>query len=117
MAELRPGQIEPNEFELAILEHLAQKVPCLGPLIPKLHVLSREFTGVGCYTNFRCDESTPDLGDRDVGLDANISMPNVPMGLCAVLSCENGKPKVLEICSYGKDHWDGVFEGFAIEAA
>jgi hypothetical protein len=117
MAVLRPGQLEPNEFELAILERLAQKLPSLGPLISKLHVLSREFTGVGCYTKFQCDQGAPDLSDQLVGLDAHISMPNVPLGLLAVLSFENGMPKQLEICTYDPDRWGGVFEGFAIEAA
>lgn len=39
---MRPGQLEPNEFEIAILDRLAQDVSAIGPLIAKLHVLSRE---------------------------------------------------------------------------
>lgn len=113
-AVMRPGQVEPNELEIAILRHLAQQVACLGPLIPHLHVLSREFTGVGSYTNFRSEGVVDELGDRKIGLEAAISMPNVPLGLGSVLHCEKGKPKCLEIYSYDPERWDGVFEGFSI---
>jgi hypothetical protein len=40
---MRPGQPDPNEFELAILLTLAEKFPSLRELTPKLRVLSREF--------------------------------------------------------------------------
>ena len=49
---MRPGQLNPNEFEIAILNRLADDFELLRALIPKLHVLSREFTGVGAFTNF-----------------------------------------------------------------
>jgi hypothetical protein len=111
---MHPGQVEPNELEIAILRHLARQVVGLSPLIPHLHVLSREFTGVGSYTNFRCEGVADELGDRKIGLEAAISMPNVPMGLGSVLHCEKGKPQCLEIYSYDPEGWDGVFEGFSI---
>jgi len=88
---MKPGQITLNEFEVAILEHMDKDEPSLHPLIPQLRVLSREFTGVGSFTNFDCKGSSPDLGDYPVGY-ANISMPNVPNGMGAVLFCENGNP-------------------------
>jgi hypothetical protein len=61
---MRPGQVTPNEFELAILERLASKELSIRGAIAQLHVLSREFTGVGSFTNFACEESsgTPPTG-------------------------------------------------------
>ncbi len=40
---MRPGQLEPNELEMAILSSLAQREPALARHIQQLHVLSREF--------------------------------------------------------------------------
>jgi hypothetical protein len=76
---MRPGQIKPNEFELAILDRLASKEPALrGGAVGQLHVLSREFTGVGSYTNFACEDSSADAPDKQVGLDELITMPGGP---------------------------------------
>ncbi len=114
---MRPGQLEPNEFELAILKLLAQDVTALGPFIVKLHVLSREFTGVGSYTKFACPESAADLKEKTISLNALIRMPNVRSGMGAVLFCEEGKPKCLETYTFGDEPWDGIFDGFSIEQA
>jgi len=114
---MRPGQVEPNELEVAILQRLAQQVPSLGPLIPHLHVLSREFTGVGSFTTFRCEQAVQELGDAKVGLNASIAVPQLSTGLGSVLHCEKGKPKCLEIYSYDPEPWDGTFDGFSIDAA
>lgn len=67
---MKPGQLTPNEFENAILERLASKTEALRPLLARLHVLSREFTGVGSFTNFKVDPSLRDskLGDLQLGL-------------------------------------------------
>lgn len=58
---MQPGQITLNDFELAILERLSQDEPSIGPYIAELHVLSREFTGAGSYTNFETEYFTPGL--------------------------------------------------------
>ena len=60
---LRPGQSIPNDFETAILERIALNNPSLREHFSRLHVLSREFTGVGSYTNFRIPELM--LGDQE----------------------------------------------------
>ena len=70
-------------------------MPTLQHLIPKLHVLSPEFTGVGSYTNVLCSNSVPDLGDF----------------------CEAGKPKTLETYTHGTARWNGNSEGFSIAQA
>ncbi len=112
---MRPGQIKPNDFELAILERLASKEPSLLGAVGQLHVLSREFTGVGSYTNFACEDSSDNAPDKLVGLDGLITMPGVPNGLGAVLFCKGNRPHFLEVFTYGDDHWEGVYDGFAIE--
>jgi hypothetical protein len=112
---MKPGQINLNELEEAILKLLAKEYPSLGKLISQLSVLSREFTGVGSYTNFRCLASSDELGNQQIGLQALISIPSVPNGLGGVLFCENGKPMFLELFTYGDDKWDGVYDGFKIK--
>jgi hypothetical protein len=112
---MRPGQVDPNEFEVEILNHIAKDFPLIRTLVDQLHVLSREFTGVGSYTKFDCPGPVPDLGDKSIGLNALIYMPSLPNGMGAVLFCKNGKPECLETFTYGDDHWDGVYDGFSIK--
>ena len=110
-----PGQLNPNDFELAILELLARQEPAIRGSAQRLHVLSREFTGVGSYTTFKCDGSASGSPQRQLSLDALINMPGVPNGMGAVLFCKGHQPECLEIHTYGEDHWDGVYDGFSIE--
>ncbi len=112
---MRPGQVHPNEFELAILERLATKEPSVREAVGQLHVISREFTGAGSYTNFACEEVPPDAPDQQIGLDTLIKMPGVRNGMGALLFCKGGKPQCLEVFTYGDDLWEGVYDGFAIE--
>jgi hypothetical protein len=112
---MRPGQTKPNEFELAILDRLVRQEPSIEAPLGELHVISREFTGVGSFTRFMCLESTPAALEDHVGLDALIKMPGVPNGMGAVLFRKGGQPQCLEIFTYGDDHWEGVYDGFAIE--
>jgi len=112
---MRPGQLRPNEFENAILERIALKNPSLREHLGKLHVVSREFTGVGSYTNFRISDVDAQAPRTHLGLGAHIVMPNVENGMSAVLFCRRGRPECLETCTFGETLWDGVFEGFAIK--
>ncbi len=116
---MKPGQLTPNAFEIAILERIGLSTEALRPLIGRLHVPSREFTGVGSYTNFKIAPSLhePRLGDQQLGLDGHIAVPHVPNGMGAVLMCTDGCPAILETFTYGDDHWDGTFDGFLIENA
>jgi hypothetical protein len=113
----RPGQIEPNEFELAILERIAAKSLSLRRYLRNVHVLSREFTGVGSYTNFKCEDESAQVVEQRIGLDDLIIMPNVQNGMSAVLLCQGDQPKCLETYTFGDELWDGVFEGFVIQKA
>jgi len=110
-----PGQVKPNEFELAILERLASKEPSIRRSVGHLHVLSREFTGVGSFTEFASEQSSADAPEEQVSLDGLIKKPGVPNGMGAVLFCKGGRPRLLEVFTYGNDHWEGVYDGFAIE--
>jgi hypothetical protein len=113
--EMKPGQTTLNELENAILEALAVDHPNLKGMICQLHVLSREFTGVGSYTNFSSAKSSAELDEKQIGLQGSIRIPSVPNGLGAVLFCEKGKPKFLELFTYGDDKWDGEFDGFTVD--
>ena len=112
---MRPGQLTPNDFELAILNHLASKESSIRESVQRLHVLSREFTGVGSFTQFTCEESGASAPEQQVDLDVLINMPGVPNGMGAVLFLRGGKPECLEIFTHGDDPWDGVYDGFSIE--
>lgn len=110
---MRPGQLTPNEFELAILNRLASQEPSLRVSLEQLHVLSRQFTGVGSFTNFKCDAAND--RKRHVGFDGLIHMPTVPNGMGAVLFCRGDRPECLEVYTFGNEHWDGVYDGYSIE--
>ena len=114
-SSMRPGQIQPNDFERAILDRLAIKIPTIHKSLDQLHVLSREYTGVGGYTNFLNGDPSGDASDQQIGLDDLITMPGVPNGMGAVLFCKGGRPQCLEVFTYGDDRWDGVYDRFEIE--
>ena len=112
MSSIRPGQTNPNEFECAILRHIAKYESLTVDSIATLHVLSREFTGVGSFTRFQCAEDAEPK--RRLGMHALINMPGIPNGMGATLLCAGLLPKELEIFTYGDDLWDGVYDGFTI---
>lgn len=111
---VRPGQMWPSEFECSILERMARDITWLRGPFGALHVVSREYTGVGSYTNFACD--LPECeNDSCPGLNALIRMPGVPDGMGAVLWCRGTSAKCLEIFTYGASTWDGTYAGFEFE--
>ena len=91
---MKPGQLTPNEFEAAILARLASRTESLRTFLDGLHVLSREFTGVGSFTRFQLDPALArvELGEQQIGLDELVSVPGVPNGMGAVLFCRGGYP-------------------------
>ena len=112
---MRPGQIEPNELELAILRSFGRISPgLLAHIDHGLHVLARKFTGVGLYTEFHHEPRVGAL-EQQLGLNhAAIHLPHVPSGLGAVLSCSGDYPTCLELFTYGDELWDGTYDGFSI---
>jgi hypothetical protein len=108
---MRPASGELSAFERAILELMGSARESLRSLIP--HLLKREFTGAGSYTDLACPESAPDLGDGHIGIDVLINVPGVPNGMGAVLFCKAGTPTLLEIYTFGGESWNGVADGFS----
>ena len=108
---MRPGQVQPNELEEAILDRIAKDEHWLRLPAEGLRVLSRKYTGVGCYTTFQCD-LPKQSNDPIPGLKPLIRLPNVPNGLGAVLFCRSNQPDFLELFTYGDDLWDGNYDGF-----
>ncbi len=103
----------PNEFEMAVLERIADAAPALRSTIGNLRVLRRELTGAGSYTHFAPVAPTP-IPDGYVTLDALIIMPGVPNGMGAALAMTSGYPGFLELFTYGEDSWGGAYGGFEI---
>jgi hypothetical protein len=100
MEQVRPGQIDPNVFESAILGRIASEQPALCPHLAHLRVLSREFTGVGSYTTFQCENCEAEIAEGQYILKGLIHMPGVAFGMGAVLFCKEGQPDFLETFTY-----------------
>jgi hypothetical protein len=116
---MHPGQLQANAFEVALIHSISTDNPAEGELlrttVPQLRVLSRTFTGVGSFTTFHCEIAIPQLADKWLSLNRPIAMPGVPDGMGAILFCEGGKPKTLEVFTYGEQHGDGKHEGFVVQ--
>ena len=98
-------------------QRIAASNPLLRAHLGHLHVLSREFTGVGSYTKFKCAEAVGDAAAEQLGLDGLIVMPNVQNGMGAMLFCRGGQSMCRETYTYGSELWDGLFEGFSISVS
>ena len=104
-----------NAFEKFILERIADQLPTLLQVIPELVVSSREFTGVGMFTNFASHHAeVSNAYDCPLALDCHISMPGVQNGLGALLFFNVHGIAFLEIFSYGNDAWAGNWEGYSL---
>jgi hypothetical protein len=113
MTATQPEQLALNEFEIAVLDGIGRQDPALSLDTASLHVVSREFTGVGSFTQFSCVDSTSEC---HVVLEMDIHIPRVPSGLGAVLHCKGKHPLCLEIYTFGDESWDGAYDGFSIRA-
>jgi hypothetical protein len=111
---MRPGQLHPNEFEVVLLQRLLA-VNALPFVISDLHVLSREFTGVGCYTDFLV-RNGPKVERQVLGIAARIRMPGLEHEL-GFHAFYEGDRILFETFTFGDDKWDGVFDGFEIQTA
>lgn len=110
-----PGQVEPTSLEAAILERIAAAEAGIAPYLDGLHVVSREFTGVGSFTTFLCEDASTET--RPVSLDGHIAIPGLAGGMGAVLFCVGDRPKLLETFTYGSERWDGDHAGFRVTAS
>ena len=98
-----------------MLSVLAESDAALRVRIPGLHVLSREYTGVGSFTNFRTQNMEPKAVQRTLELRAKIHTEPVPSGLGAVLFLDGDEPASLEFYTYGDERWDGTYDEFQIQ--
>lgn len=108
------GELILNPLETAILERMAEQMPSLAPLLPKLIVTSRELTGAGSYTDFAPQAGAafdPDKNPFD--LDLFILIPGVEIGLGALLFFSSDSIKFLEIYCCG-NAWYGNWEGYSL---
>ena len=95
------------------MQRLAIEEPALKPIIHELRVLSRKYTGVGCYTQLNpLHKKMSGLENRVIGWQGSIELPEVSNGLMAILFCEKSRPDFIEFATYGNDHWDGTFSEF-----
>ncbi len=109
---MRPGQLKPNEFEVAILERILADHADVHVDISGLHVLSRTFTGVGSYTTFL----TAKGGERRIlRTAARIDVAGLRDGLGNVVFMSGDELEMLELYTYGDEKWDGVYAGFVID--
>jgi hypothetical protein len=109
---MRPGQITPNELEVALLERLNAERPDFRVDIPRLQVLRRTYTCVGSYTDFVPNERPYTLERQVVPMDVVVTLPTAKNGLGVIFFLE-GPKLTLELCSYD-GRWDGVYEGFSV---
>lgn len=116
-SDLRPGQLRPNQFELAILNRFADQEPLLQGPFDTLHVFSRWYSGVGCVTSFQTNASEIYNSSTDwrtrIPLAAIITIPGLDLGMQATLVLAGDQPEALEVKGFG-EYWDGTFEGFSI---
>lgn len=93
---------------------MAAPTPALQMWISTLHVLSREFAGVGSYTTFMSPAAVQGLDGTPIHLPIPINMPGVRHGMGAVLFFKEGRPDTLETYTFGNEKWNGAYDGFSI---
>ena len=101
-----------EKIERELLEQILKQNPAYGNILnnqlENLLVSSRKPTGVGCYVNF---SNTSNVVDKSIntmlGFEGEIEVPNVPSGLCCVLSITDGRLDFLEFVTYGDETWNG----------
>lgn len=112
---MQPGQVMPNALENAALLRIGEGAPSVLPFLKDLHVLSRTYTGVGCFTEFLCPGTPHTPRESPLGMTGMIRLRQVANGMGAVLWCRLGRPQCLELYTFGGDAWDGTFDKFEIE--
>lgn len=112
---MRPGQLTPNDFEIALLESFAEQDQSIRGPFERLHVLSREFTGVGSFTSFVGSDPESGSTRRVFSLDALVRIAGGQHLLGVVLFCLGDRLDCLEVFSMDGSPWDGVYDRFSIE--
>ena len=104
-----------TSFEIPILFSVLRRhfpdLEDLGLSLEALHVVSREYTGVGAYVNFSKNKILSGGINCQLGFDGEITIPKLTSGLGAVLAIDDGSINYLELFTYGDEQWDGDTAG------
>jgi hypothetical protein len=99
---------QPSEFEAAIFRYIAERIPD-SPLqlqLSKVEILSRENTGVGCYSELVTYNAAPatlaPYGRRGPLSGPHFKSACVDFGGGTLLWFHEGRASCLEIFSYGE---------------
>ena len=100
-----------EQFERGVMEMIAKENPKYEAKImaqyEKAHVIKREFTGHGFFTDFDITDPADSLGegyDNQLG-NLTVKFPGVKYGACFVLFIKNGFIEMLEGAVNGNDPW------------
>jgi len=113
MSVMRPGQRHLNELEIALIERIALENPNDHLSVGNLQVLQRTYTCVGSFTDFLVKDRPKTAERRVIGTKACVIIPGLQRGLGVVAFLE-GNTLMLELCAFGDEYWDGLFEGFTL---
>ncbi|MCB9831099.1 MAG: hypothetical protein H6807_01390 [Planctomycetes bacterium] len=109
---MRPGQRTPHELEAAVLRAIMEQDPTLRIDVEGLRVVNRQYTGVGCLTEFVRDDARETTSEI-LPLDRSVSVPGCDAGLGAMLFLTSGEANCLELFTYDGS-WVGRHDGFSI---
>ncbi len=110
---MRPDSVQANEFESALLNRILAVYPDVRLAIADLRVLSRTFSGVGSFTDFRVDGWPKESERRVLTTDFLVAIPGLQNGL-GVIAFLDGNGLMLETYSFGDETWDGDSQGYTI---
>ena len=111
---------ELNLLESALIESIVtdnkEKYPFLNLHIPFLYVSSRDYTGVGSYSNFEYTEdiSPEDVSDSHLSSQRELTIEGLKYELSYEIAITNGKIHYLEIVINGDKFWNGEFKNFKL---
>ena len=113
---LRPPTVALSDFERSVLTWIAttSSDPALKCQLDNPHILSREYTGVGCYcrlaVSVECPISVAAYAEHGPLEGPEFESPAVEYGGGTLLWFKSGRADLLEVYSYGEcfpqDHAD-----------
>jgi len=106
-----------NEFEVAMLERIAEANPRyreqLRAVCESARIASRECSGAGGFFTFAPNDVVFEPANFELSPEAEISLPGLEHGMGAILFVRAGRVDWLEIFAYDEEWW-GELRGFKI---
>lgn len=101
-------QFERSLVEAILRQHFGHEISSKSDL-SHLRVVQRKSNSAGGYVTFEKNQFVSALSGKtlELGFDGEITIPDLPSGLGAVLLLEKGELRHLELFSYGNELWDG----------